>query len=367
MPDDSKKTVLGGCELLAKTGQGTVGPVYKAKRQEDGATVAVKVLSRDLAANRHYTARFEQQARLAHQVNDPHLVNVLDSGRDGDFYYVVSEWAGGETVAAALERGGRVPEASALGIISQTAAGLHAAHKLGLFHLNLKPQNILIAPGNSVKVMDIGIARPPSTCEGAVPSPNLHYTAPEQVEPGKVAGPAADLYALGAILFHMVTGKPPFEGQVPGEVLAKHVAEPPRAATEVAPDVSHGTSALIQKMMAKDPARRHANMAALSRDIKTIASGGVIPLDKPTAEPLPLRPAAAVAAAGPSWGKRIAAGLLLLAALGVAGFMAWREGWLDSVLPKDKETHDTRPVIHDTSKMSDEERETLFRKVSTSD
>jgi len=251
---------LGDYELIEKIGAGGMGAVFKARHPRLDTLVAIKVLLPQVAQDETFVQRFEREARLAARVGSG-LVHVMDVQRAGGRHFIVMEYVEGESVARRLAREGPLPERDALRILRDAARALQGAHDKGVVHRDVKPSNILLASSGEVKLTDLGLAKDLTAVDSALThsgagmgSPN--YIAPEQVKDAKSADHRADIYSLGATFYHMVTGRPPFDGETAYEVMLKHVSEPPPRPDAVNPDLSAATADLALRMLTKDPDRR---------------------------------------------------------------------------------------------------------------
>lgn len=235
-------------------GHGGMGEVYRGCDEILGRPVAVKLLRPDLR-DPFAAARFQREARAAAMVRDPHVVAVYDFGHSNGEYYLVMELLEGRSVAHELALHGPLPPDRAVGIVQQVARGLAAAHRHGIVHRDIKPDNLLIDVDGSVKIADFGIAHSPGgtitpASSGLILGTSL-YLAPERAL-GQPATPATDVYALGCVLYQLLTGRPPFEGENPTVVLSQHVQATPTVPEEVPAPVAD----LIRRMLAKEPAER---------------------------------------------------------------------------------------------------------------
>lgn len=264
---------LGRCMLVRQLGIGASGTVYEAFHTGLGIPVAVKVLKR--VAD---TPRLRDEARVLATLNHPNVVRVFDFDADGAYPYMVLELVAGLSLAELIKQCGGLRPDRAVGIVSQAARGLDAAARAGVVHRDVKPANILVASDGAVKVTDLGLAvlsggGADDGIVGTVP-----YMAPERFHGGTKAGLAADIYALGVTLFHAVTGRLPFRGGSPMEFMVQHATAPVPAAHEFCPDVPASLSAVIARMMAKEPAGRFGSfsefLAALS-ELHAISQSGV--------------------------------------------------------------------------------------------
>jgi len=252
---------MGGYEVVAKIGEGGMGSVYRARQTSLGRTVALKVLSQSLVGDKTYLQRFFREARTAGNLNHPNIVQVFDFGKKGKHYFIAMEYVAGRTVDDVLGKDGRLDEAEALRILADAAAGLQYAHRHGVVHRDIKPANILLSKDGRAKLADLGIAKhkesgDQSLTKSGVAIGTPWYMSPEQAQHGKHADPRSDIYSLGATLYHMVTGLPPYDGETPYQIIIKHVTEPLPDPREHNPGLSDAVCGLIRKMMAKNPDER---------------------------------------------------------------------------------------------------------------
>lgn len=275
--------IVAGYEVVSKLGAGGMGVVYAARSRQSGQQVALKVLPSHLAHDNEYVERFLREVAIMQELDHPNIVSCVDVGFDEDrgIYFCAMEYVEGQTLQELLERKGVVEEREALTITLQIAQATQDAYYRGLIHRDIKPGNIIITPEGVPKLLDLGLARDVSgedvdlTLSGAfVGSP--FYASPEQARGDRTLDIRTDIYSLGATLYHMVTGEPPFSGQSFAEILAKHLKEELPWPSNINPDVSERTSKLIEKMMAKDPADRHHTPQNVILDITAILA------DKPT-------------------------------------------------------------------------------------
>jgi serine/threonine protein kinase len=213
-----------------RLGNGGMAIVYRGTDLLLRRRVAIKVLRDQFALDDDFVKRFEYEAQAAAKLSHPNVVNVYDFGREENCYYIVMELVEGETLAEMLRNGKRIPESVAIDYTTQVAAGLAFAHRQDLLHRDVKPANILVTHDDVVKLGDFGIAR--AVAEGAigVTQPGMvmgsvAYISPEQAQ-GKELDQRSDLYSLGVVLYQMVAGRLPFNGETPVAVALKHVTEP---------------------------------------------------------------------------------------------------------------------------------------------
>jgi serine/threonine protein kinase/class 3 adenylate cyclase len=275
---------LGRYLLRELLGQGGMGAVYRAEDSADGRTVAVKVLRVDHAAKRGALRRFHKEARLLAEVTNPYVTGLLDVNVDDGIHYLVLEYVAGRSLGALLREQGRLEETPALELVADVARALADAHDRGIVHRDIKPENVLLlepdAPGARprVKLSDFGLARHvvesaslDMTQAGSVLGTPL-YMAPEQGK-GSEVSPASDTYALGATLFHLLTGRPPFTATTALGLIHQHASEPPPPMQRLVPALSDGVCRLVEKTLAKSPDQRHANAGELLRDIERLLRG----------------------------------------------------------------------------------------------
>lgn len=265
---------LGGrYQILERLGAGGMGVVYQAHDTWLDRTVAVKVLRPELAADREFLRRFRREARAAASLSHPNIVSVFDVGQEGEIHYLVMEYVPGSTLQQRLERGPLSPE-EVLRIVSLVAAALEHAHAHDVVHRDIKPQNILLGSGGQVKVTDFGIARAgvasTVTHAGAIVG-SVHYLAPEQIQ-GNPGDRQADIYSLGIVLYQMLTGQVPFQGDNPISVALKHVQEEPPPVRRLASRTPPELERVVRKALRKNPEERYASAAEMLQDLEGVAA-----------------------------------------------------------------------------------------------
>ena len=277
-PEDGEERLigrtLGGFRIMRVLGAGSVGVVFLAEQVALERLVALKVLRCARAADPEYLKRFHREALVVARLIHPNAVQVHDVGRADGYYFMALEYIDGESLAERLERQSQLFWRTALDVASQAAASLEQAHGMGIVHRDIKPENLMIDRSGCVKVTDFGIARladdPARTADGLILGTPL-YMSPEQGQ-GDPAGPAADLYSLGATLYHMLVGYPPFVGLSTLAVMHRHLTERPRPPAEREPSVPAAVSDLTLRLLEKDPAARPASARALIEEIAAILS-----------------------------------------------------------------------------------------------
>lgn len=271
-------TQIPGYKILGKLGSGAMAVVYKAKQVSLDRTVAVKVLPKKFVQKSDYVERFYKEGRLAAKMNHNNIVQAIDVGEVGGLYYFVMEYVEGKTLYDDLSKGKIFGENEALDLILQLASALSHAHSLGLVHRDVKPKNIMINNENVVKLADMGLARETSDIKAAKHEQGKAFGTPYYIAPEQIRGLVdidgrADIYALGATLFHMVTGRVPFEASSPSEVMKKHLKEPLTPPDHINTNLSAGISEVIEAMMAKDRNSRYRNMDELISDLRAVREG----------------------------------------------------------------------------------------------
>jgi serine/threonine-protein kinase len=259
---------VGGCRLLRRLGSGALGVVYEA--EQGSRRVAIKMLSSRAAASPEVVARFQREAGLCQTLAHPGIVAVFDHGQDRGVHFLVMEFVDGDTLAGLVADQGRLPWKQAMGFATQIADALAHLHGQGVVHRDIKPANILVARDGSAKLADLGLAKHYDgggdgqvlTMAGmALGSPA--YMPPEQIRSARDAGPAADVYAVGASLYQVLAGRLPFEGKSSTEVMTRVLREDPPPIASLVPDLPPGIATLVARLMAKEAARRPADGTAL--------------------------------------------------------------------------------------------------------
>jgi serine/threonine protein kinase len=263
---------IGNYTITAKLGEGGMGVVYLAEHPVIGRKVALKAIHPELSRNPEVVSRFMTEAKSVNQIGNEHIVEIYDFGTtsDGEFYFIM-EFLGGESLADKLKRERFFPAARALQVAAQVADALAASHSHGIIHRDLKPENIfLISRGSQadfVKVLDFGLAKltqgeekvTHKTRTGSVMG-TPYYMSPEQCEGKATIDNRADLYSLGVILFEMLTGRVPFGGDGYGEIIVKHITQPPPSARSINPQLTQAHEAILSRALAKAREDRFAKM-----------------------------------------------------------------------------------------------------------
>ncbi len=262
---------IGNYDLMEKIAEGGMGTVYRGRHHVTGEVVAVKVVPQHLLSNPVVLKRFEQEYLVARAIDHPNIVKALDFGREGEIRYLVMEYVEGESLGQKLERDGRMDEAEAIRIISLVGLGLQKAHKLGLVHRDVKPDNILLMPDGQVKLTDLGLVKEVEadlnlTRTGrGLGTP--HFMSPEQFRNAKKADARCDIYSLGATLYMMVTGELPFKSNGPLDAWMKKINNeiaPPRL---LVPELTERLDWAIRRSMSPDPIHRPESCREFIEDL----------------------------------------------------------------------------------------------------
>ncbi|MCH2146213.1 MAG: serine/threonine protein kinase [Phycisphaerales bacterium] len=286
---DTRKSTqrIQGYKIIRKLGAGAMATVFLAQQESLDRPVAIKVLPKKFSENEDFIERFYKEGRAAAKLNDANIVQAYDVGQSGDYHYFVMEYVDGETVYDQIVSRGKLSEAEALPIIQQVAKALMHAHERGFIHRDIKPKNIMIAKNGDVKLADLGLARALDDREAAEAEAGRAYGTPYYISPEQIRGrkditPAADLYGLGATLYHMVTGNVPFPGKNPSDVMHRHLKQTLVPPDHVNPSLSAGFSQVIEMMMAKDVSQRYQTASDLLEDLETVKQGGIPQFAQPT-------------------------------------------------------------------------------------
>lgn len=264
--------------LLEMVGKGGAGVVYRALHTKLKTLVAVKFLRTDVGeASPSSLERLAQEAQLLAQLSHPNIVRVLDFEDHPIRPYVVMEFVDGLTAADLIKQSGRVASPRAVQIVLDVIAGLEAAYMMGIIHRDVKPGNILVSRDGTCKLVDLGLAtlHQPALSVNASDRTSgpiagtVGYIAPEVLN-GGIGDHRADIYSLGATMFHLIAGRLPFLGRSTAEVVFKHLQQPPPILHELVPDAPHELSTMIQTMMAKSPADRYQDYADLRKELKSL-------------------------------------------------------------------------------------------------
>lgn len=263
------KKLGGRYEIIGRIGGGGMAVVYKAVDSLLHRQVAIKVLNESLSNNSEFIRRFDREAQAAASLSHPNVVNVYDVGRDGYTHYIVMELVDGPTLKQHILDNGALPVEEAVQIAIQICDGLAHAHENQIVHRDIKPHNILIGSNGRVKVTDFGIARAATsstiTQTGSVMG-SVHYFSPEQAR-GGVVGEKSDIYSLGIVLYEMLTGELPFDGDSAISIALKHLQEKVVDPRELNPNIPENIVRIVMRALEKDPEMRYTSAKAMMQDL----------------------------------------------------------------------------------------------------
>jgi serine/threonine-protein kinase len=274
--------------------------VFRAHDVQLDRRVAIKILLERYAGEDEYVERFRREARAVAQLSHPNIVTVIDRGEDEGRQFIVFEYVEGENLKELILRTGALPARRAVELVLEVADGLAFAHAHGLVHRDVKPQNVLISSDGEVKVTDFGIARSLEVEHGMTQTGTVlgtgEYLAPEQANGGPIS-PATDVYSLGVVLWELLTGDVPFDGENFVAVALRHVNEPPPSLREHRPDVPARLAAAVERALQKDPGRRFPTMGAFAEELRAClalletgaGATAIISAPKPASDKLPRR------------------------------------------------------------------------------
>ena len=256
-------------EILERIGTGGMAIVYKAKCHRLNRLVAIKILKSDLAQNEEFRRRFNAESQAVAQLSHPNIVSVYDVSRGGDMEYIVMELIDGITLKQYMEKRGQLNWRESLHFITQIMRGLSHAHSRGIIHRDSKPQNIMVLRDGSVKVADFGIACLADSAQTLTQEAlgSVHYISPEQAR-GDRPDARSDIYSSGVVLYEMLTGRLPFEGESAVAVAIQHLSSIPLAPREINPDIPEQLELICMKAMAPDLEHRYQSADAMIADLE---------------------------------------------------------------------------------------------------
>ena len=256
-------------EILERIGTGGMAIVYKAKCHRLNRLVAIKILKSDLAQNEEFRRRFNAESQAVAQLSHPNIVSVYDVSRGGDMEYIVMELIDGITLKQYMEKRGQLNWRESLHFITQIMRGLSHAHSRGIIHRDIKPQNIMVLRDGSVKVADFGIACLADSAQTLTQEAlgSVHYISPEQAR-GDRPDARSDIYSSGVVLYEMLTGRLPFEGESAVSVAIQHLSSIPLAPREINPDIPEPLELICMKAMAPDLEHRYQSADAMIADLE---------------------------------------------------------------------------------------------------
>jgi serine/threonine protein kinase len=270
----------GRYQIIGLIGSGGMANVFRARDLNLQRDVAIKILRDDLIEDPSFRARFLQEARSAANLLHPNIVTVYDFGHDKERYYIVMEYVDGKDLKSVIRESDTIQIPKALDLMIQICEGVGYAHRAGLVHCDLKPQNILVSPDGRAKVTDFGISlalaaiNPDERSDVVWGSPK--YFAPEQAA-GTAPSTSSDVYALGIILYEMLTGKLPFEADSADLLAQLHQTSPPPSPRSINPEISPTLESILLKVLSKEPVARYRTADQLGRVLKTLVEIGEQP------------------------------------------------------------------------------------------
>lgn len=272
-------------ELMEKIGCGGMAIVYKAKCLYLNRYVAIKVLRPELVDDEEFVLRFKHESRSVAGLSHPNVVSVYDVGEDNGIYFIVMEYVKGCTLKEYIKTQGKIEVTKAVAIAIKVARAIKYAHDNGIVHRDIKPQNILIGDDDAVKVADFGIARTTQsttiTTSGSNILGSVHYFSPEQARGGYVDA-KSDIYSFGVVLYEMLTGTVPFQGENVVSIALKHINEKIKSPVELNPDVTSNLQLIIEKCVEKEPRSRYKDVAVLLDDLNRVSKDpGCVLLQEP--------------------------------------------------------------------------------------
>jgi serine/threonine-protein kinase len=294
------ETIIDGrYRVISRLGSGGMAEVYLAQDQLLGRQVAVKVLHHHFAEDQEFVERFRREASSAAALSHPNIVAIFDRGEWNGTYYIAMEYVAGRSLKSIVREGGPLEPAMAIDIVVQILQAARFAHRRGVIHRDLKPHNVIMDEEGRARVTDFGIARAGAsdmTLTGSIMG-TAQYLSPEQAQGHAVSG-ASDLYSVGVILYELLTGAVPFEGETAVAIAFKQVSATPRPPSELNPGLAPSLDAVVLRALAKNPAERYADadelIAALERERKALPAYAGAPYDRhhTSEHPLPARGAA---------------------------------------------------------------------------
>ena len=283
--EDRKATSqIPGYDLMGRIGRGAMATVYKARQQSLDRIVAIKVLPKKMSDNKEFVDRFYMEGKAAAKLSHPNIVQAIDVASTPDgYHYFVMEYIEGKTLYDLMAPppngdGHAFSEAEALDITIQIADALAHSHERGLIHRDVKPKNIILAPGGTAKLTDLGLARAQDDKAAAESEAGKAYGTPYYISPEQIRGEVdidyrADIYSLGATMYHLVTGRPPFEADTPSAVMHKHLKTPLKPPDHINTALSAGISEIIEVAMAKKREDRYASTRDMLEDLRDVQEG----------------------------------------------------------------------------------------------
>ncbi len=255
------RVIKGHYRLIDERGRGSFATVYIVRDLEDNRIYAVKVMHLELSGDGELLARFQREAHILLNLSDPHIVRIFDYGNDNNMHYIVMDYIDGQSLKYYMINEGPLDPLRSINYARQIAEGLEAAYKQGVVHRDIKPQNILINSKDMVKITDFGLARSRETVtltQSNVFMGTAYYISPEQAESGRSADTRSDLYSVATVLFEMLAGRPPYEGETAVDIVIKHMNDKIPSICRLRPELPIEMDTFMQKALAKSPTERFA-------------------------------------------------------------------------------------------------------------
>lgn len=255
------RVIKGRYKLIDERGRGSFATVYVARDLENNRIYAIKVMHLELSNDGELLARFQREAHILLNLSDPHIVRIFEYGNDTNMHFIVMDYIDGQSLKYHMLNESPMDPLRALTYTRQIAEGLDTAHKQGVVHRDIKPQNILINSKDMVKITDFGLARGRDTVtltQSNVFMGTAYYISPEQAESGRSADTRSDLYSVATVLFEMLAGHPPFQGETAVDIVIKHMNEKVPSISRLRPGLPPEMNDFMQKALAKNPADRYA-------------------------------------------------------------------------------------------------------------
>jgi tetratricopeptide (TPR) repeat protein/tRNA A-37 threonylcarbamoyl transferase component Bud32 len=268
-------TFAGRYKIIEELGRGGMGKVYKAIDAEVNEKIALKLIKPEIAADKKTIDRFRNELKFARKIRHKNVCQMYDLGTAEGAYFITMEYVGGEDLKRLIRKMGHLSPGQAISIAKQVCDGMVEAHKLGVVHRDLKPQNVMVDEGGDARIMDFGVARSieaKSITGAGVMIGTPDYMSPEQVD-GKDIDQRTDIYSLGIILYEMVTGQTPFEGDTPFTIGVKHKSETPKNPKEINPQIPNDLSRVILRCLEKDRENRYQSAGEVRNELTNIEKG----------------------------------------------------------------------------------------------
>jgi len=268
------RVIKGRYKLIDERGRGSFATVYVVRDLGDNRIYALKVMHLELSGDGELLARFQREAHILLNLNDSHIVQIFDYGNDNNMHYIVMDYIDGQSLKYYMINQGPMEPLRAINYARQMTEGLDTAYKQGVVHRDIKPQNILINSKDIIKITDFGLARGRDTVtltQSNVFMGTAYYISPEQAESGRLADTRSDLYSVATVLFEMLTGRPPYEGDTAVDIVIKHINEKVPSICRLRPDLPLEMDSFMQRALAKSPDERFATPQDFNAALERLA------------------------------------------------------------------------------------------------